>query len=550
MLSLSNSLRLSVLSIALVASSASAQTLQIVSHTPSRNSLANAPSTTIDVTFDRAMNLASFTASPFRFHAFGERSGPIAGTFSLLDGDTHVRFTPSDPFTRGERVWVVLSHDIAGADGSHVRAAGYSWQFWVAAGPATMTFAPLDTLDTTEPKISPRPYGGQACDFNNDGAVDICIVCEDTSDMRIFLNNPGDPGDFATFISPTFPSGPTPSPNEAADFNGDGIADMVTANTSGSTVSVFMGLGNGHFAPRTDYTVGSQPHGIAVLDIDGDGDIDIATANTQSSNVGVIRNNGSGGFGFLTNFNGNGNGEWAITAADMNNDGITDLVVGCRDSGRITVFRGLGNGSFQQGAALTTGFGYWMIVCSELNGDHNLDVTCAASYSGACVHMGDGAGNLGAPQTFSLDGSIATDTADLDGDGDLDWVLSSFGAGEWYLMENINGVLTLTDTFFATNNPACAVLLDVNLDGAIDIALIDEISDQILLLGNTPLCTADFDHNGIVNSTDVGEFINAWFADQVNGTFVTDWDGNGIVNSADVGEFINSWFEDTAAGCG
>lgn len=38
--------------------------------------------------------------------------------------------------------------------------------------------------------------------------------------------------------------------------------------------------------------------------------------------------------------------------------------------------------------------------------------------------------------------------------------------------------------------------------------------------------------------------------DQVNGTLVADWNHNGIVNSTDVGAFINSWFEDIAAGCG
>ncbi len=58
-----------------------------------------------------------------------------------------------------------------------------------------------------------------------------------------------------------------------------------------------------------------------------------------------------------------------------------------------------------------------------------------------------------------------------------------------------------------------------------------------------PLCEADWDGNGIVNSTDVGEFINSWFLDQVNGTIFTDWDHNGISNSADVGQFINSYFE-------
>jgi len=63
-------------------------------------------------------------------------------------------------------------------------------------------------------------------------------------------------------------------------------------------------------------------------------------------------------------------------------------------------------------------------------------------------------------------------------------------------------------------------------------------------------CLADFNDDGVVNSTDVGEFINSWFEDQVNGTLLTDWDGNGVVNSTDVSSFINTWFEDTAAGCG
>jgi len=64
------------------------------------------------------------------------------------------------------------------------------------------------------------------------------------------------------------------------------------------------------------------------------------------------------------------------------------------------------------------------------------------------------------------------------------------------------------------------------------------------------ICPADFNDDGTVNSTDVSDFINAWFEDQAFGTLVTDWDGNGVSNSTDVSGFINSWFEDTAAGCG
>jgi hypothetical protein len=64
-------------------------------------------------------------------------------------------------------------------------------------------------------------------------------------------------------------------------------------------------------------------------------------------------------------------------------------------------------------------------------------------------------------------------------------------------------------------------------------------------------CVADWNHDGVTNSTDVSDFINDWFQDQLDGTLVTDWDGNGVVNSTDVSGFINSWFEDAGGGgCG
>jgi hypothetical protein len=64
-----------------------------------------------------------------------------------------------------------------------------------------------------------------------------------------------------------------------------------------------------------------------------------------------------------------------------------------------------------------------------------------------------------------------------------------------------------------------------------------------------PRCHADWDYNGVVNSTDVSMFINDWFEDINDGTNVTDFDHNGVVNSTDVSNFINSWFEDIANGC-
>ena len=512
-------------------------TLELLTISPAKNQIAVERTAAIELLFDRPVNPASFTASPFRFHVFGERSGVIAGNFTFLDGNTRARFAPAEPFTHGERVWVTMSRGLAGTDGAPFRTSGYSWQFWVDAAPATMAFDQVQVLTTTTPGVSPRPYGGQACDFNDDGAVDICIVNEDTSDLRLFLNNPLTPGAFTTFIQPTSATGSTPSPNEAADFNGDGLDDIVTANTATNTVSVLLGNGNGTFQPRADYVCGNGPHGVAVADFDGDGDIDIAAANTSSSNVGVLLNNGNGTFAPVTTFEGNGNGEWGLTAADMNNDGIADLIVGARFSGRITVHFGNGNGTFTPGPSLNTGLSYWMLVAADINADGNLDITCAASSSGGAVHLGDGLGGLAAPQVFAQDGMIATDVADLDGDGDLDWVLSNFGQGRWFMLENNDGVLTQRDIFPATSNPACALILDFNLDGALDIALIDEISDEVLLMQNTraPVsCQGDADGNNSVTFADITSVLANLGAIYTPNSGPGDADDSGAVTFADI----------------
>ena len=45
---------------------------------------------------------------------------------------------------------------------------------------------------------------------------------------------------------------------------------------------------------KVDYGVGSQPYGISLGDIDLDGDLDISVLNLCSITVSVLRNNGDG----------------------------------------------------------------------------------------------------------------------------------------------------------------------------------------------------------------------------------------------------------------
>jgi hypothetical protein len=179
-----------------------------------------------------------------------------------------------------------------------------------------------------------------------------------------------------------------------------------------------------------------------------------------------------------------------------------------------------------------------MIVCADVNGDGNMDVTSGASFSGGVIHMGNGLGGLDAPQVFDAIGMVATDMGDLDGDGDLDWVLSSFQSQQWYLLRNDAGVFTLVQSFAATDNPACALILDFNEDGALDIAMIDEISDEVFMLQNTPVaappCLGDADGNGSVNFADVTNVLANFGNNYAPGTGPGDADLDGSVTFADV----------------
>jgi len=78
-------------------------------------------------------------------------------------------------------------------------------------------------------------------------------------------------------------------------------------------------------------------------------------------------------------------------------------------------------------------------------------------------------------------------------------------------------------------------------DGSIVEAAIDDVTLRIVEC--TPFCAADWNQQDGVNSTDVSDFINDWFADIMQGTLLTDFDNNGVVNSTDVSQFLNAWFE-------
>jgi hypothetical protein len=457
--------------------------LQVATTFPSRNTMANV-TTPVSITFDRPLLTTSVTPASFR--VFGRWSGNVPGVVSFTNGNKTVNFERARPFSAGEIVSVTLSHDLRGADLTPLRAAGFFYQFMAATSPATRQFDELDVISNRINGVQTRIYGASAGDLDNDGFCDLTTVNEVSADVRVFLNLADGTGNYGPFLAPQ-PIGVEASPNEPADFDNDGKSDLCIGATSSDQVWVLMGKGDGTFGPTTGIGVGSAPHGVTPIDVDGDGDPDIVNVNEQSNNLSLLINDGAGGFAAPVFFDSGVSGEWALAAADMNGDGIGDLVTG-GTGGQIRTLLGNGNGTFTPAGPAQSAGGYpWGVALGDLNGDAVLDAVTANSFAGnGGILLGIGNGTFAPATTVAMGAHTpSADIGDLDGDGDLDVVLSSFGGGFWRIFTNNGaGVFAFDQDIDAPSNPSCAIPLDIDNDRDLDLVLTDEIADVVILMEN------------------------------------------------------------------
>ena len=130
----------------------------------------------------------------------------------------------------------------------------------------------------------------------------------------------------------------------AADLNGNGRVDLVSANFTPGTLTVFTNNGSGVFGSNATLTVDSAPVFVAAADINRDGKLDLISASSGKGTLTVLTNNGSGTFGFYATF-AVGHAPFCFVPADVNDDGKLDLISANFGDNTVTVLTQTGVGS-------------------------------------------------------------------------------------------------------------------------------------------------------------------------------------------------------------
>lgn len=235
----------------------------------------------------------------------------------------------------------------------------------------------------------------------------------------------------------------------SADVDGDGRADLVLLDASGRSLHVFPGNAGGFLSPIAT-PLSREAADLVASDLDADGHVDLVISFLANAggfarfDVDALFGDGTGRFGsavrVASGITGFGS-RTSMLAADVDGDGKPDPVVQGPDSSEpnwtaLLVFLHDGPRSFKPQLNVPTNQSFGSVgpmAAGDFDGDGNLDlaVTVDVGFSGAMgsvsILLGDGRGGF-RPGAKFLGGGSGIATADLDGDGRLDLVTTSYGS--------------------------------------------------------------------------------------------------------------------------
>jgi hypothetical protein len=437
------------------------------------------------ITFSEAMDANSFTATSATI------SGGTANTLSASVVNNQVTLTPATRLDYGTTYTVTLTTAIKDDQGDAL-ASNYSFSF--TTYPRRLQPAVLRTIGS-------RPYALLIDDANADGRQDVLVATwynsSSANDYKLFLYYQQADGTLAEPVKiATASSYGCPIQSLATgDVTGDGTRDIVLGEF-GCGYEILQRGSDGTWSSgglvSTTYSLQTR-----VADLNNDARLDVVGVTT--SGAAVWYQQAAGGLGTATIYPVSVSGFTDLDPADINGDGLTDIValsVGSNTKALVTLTQASGGGFNAAAYAGPTSYNYLIsaLEAADINNDGRQDVLLSMGGNTPNAKLGlyyqQGDGSLGALTTqTSYDIPRALEAADMDNDGRNDVVVLHNGWNNVGIHRQLaDGTLEGEELFAASsiqNTHAQGLAVgDINGDGYKDVVAGDEGTSELVILYN------------------------------------------------------------------